>query len=274
MAIVWFWICLFLQFSWTLPFNFRRNNALILMRNKVERTGEPSNFIKRSRIENRERMEIFLEMLGIGRRSNGQDLLRYHRTQCNYMSQPWLQRPDVFYNMDPSALFLFRVFTGPLRPIFPQHNLFRFISRIYRCCKLGFPCRRVKGLQGTLNAGDGRKAVEFYIDSDILSLSILRAELHLEVSVTDQLTVIPVLTTNGIALSRFTQSRSEHVADLILDVMFLFQILKESETEDMMNEDVTELSLSLHCIQNDRHVPCNLHGVSLIHAPFLALQYE
>uniref|UniRef100_A0A6I8SNF2 Uncharacterized protein n=1 Tax=Xenopus tropicalis TaxID=8364 RepID=A0A6I8SNF2_XENTR len=262
MGTVWLWICLVIQVSWTFPMHFRKHNGLTLLRNKVESPGDPNNFIKISRTEHhlKERMDTFLEIIG-GRRSNRQDILKYHRAQCTYMSQPWTRSQDIIYQQDPSAMFLFRVFTGPLRPTFPHQNLFRYMSRIYRCCKLGFTCKRVKGLQGTWARGAGKKEVEFSIDSEIINLSILRAELHLEVSLrSNQLSVVPVLTAKGVTFSSFTELRSDHGMDLALDVMFLLQMLKETDTEEMMNEEVTELSLALHCFHNELPVPCHLYG--------------
>ncbi|KAG8455743.1 hypothetical protein GDO86_001800 [Hymenochirus boettgeri] len=275
MDMAWLWIFLLLQVSWTFPLHLRRNNGQSLLKNTVESPGDHNNFIKKSRTEQNfnERLDNFLEMIG-GRRTNRQDLLKYHRSQCSFLSQQWAWHQDIVYQPDPSAIFMLRVFTGPLRPMFPEQNLFRYISRVYKCCKLGFTCKRIKGLQGTLAFGDGKKEVEFYFDPDIFSLSILRAELHLQVSLSDQLVVIPVLMAKGRTYSSFTQLKREHFTDLALDVMFLLKMMKEMNTEDMMREDVTELSLALHCIQNDFHVPCNLYGVSMLHSPFLVLQYE
>ncbi|MEE6504535.1 hypothetical protein FKM82_005228 [Ascaphus truei] len=274
MDTVWIWLCFFLQVAWTSPVSSRRSNGHMLERNQVERTREPNNLVKGRRTENhnRERLETSLDRVGAGRWSTGQDLLRYHRTQCIHMSQPWTHGQDAVRNQDPSSVFLFSVFTGSLKPIFPQQNLFQYISRIYRCCKLGFTCRKIKGLQGTIEVGDRRKEMEFYVDLDITNLSILRAELHLEVSNSDGLTVIPVLRAKGTPHSRYLQLIRNRVSDLTLDVMFLFKMLKE--TQDVMSEDVTELSLALHCIRNEHPVPCDLNGVSLLHHPFIALQYE
>ncbi|KAM4707087.1 uncharacterized protein O3C94_003240 [Discoglossus pictus] len=241
---------------------------------KLERAGEHNNFVKRVKTENshRERMETFFEMFG--GRSKGQDFVKYHRSQCVHMSQPWIQRHEAMYSQNYSSEFSFKVFTGPLRPMYPEHNLFRYISGIYKCCRLGFTCRKIKGLQGTLKAGDGKEEVDFYIDADVYNLSILQAELHLEVSASEGLTVIPVLTAKGVEHSRFRQLRSDHLMDLALDVKFLLQILKDCDTEDTMKEEMMELRLALHCIQNEHVVPCDLHGVSLLHSPFIALHYE
>ncbi|XP_075709888.1 uncharacterized protein LOC142743224 [Rhinoderma darwinii] len=242
--------------------------------NKIERAVETNNFIKKQRSEshNRERMERILEILGADRWSKGQDILKYHRSQCNYMNQSWTQWQGSTENQDPSSVYMLNVFIRPIKPTFPQKNLFQYMSRIYRCCKLGFSCRRIKGLQGILD--EGIKEAAFNIDSDIFSLSIQRAELHLEVSADEQLTVIPVLNINGLRRSSFRQMRSGHIIDLALDVMFILQALKETDMAYTVNGVVTELSLSLHCIQNDLHVPCNLHRVSLLQPPFITLQYK
>ncbi|KAG8596895.1 hypothetical protein GDO81_002087 [Engystomops pustulosus] len=241
---------------------------------KTGRAVETNNFIKKQRTDTniREQVQNILQILSTDRWTKGQDMLKYHRSQCNYMNQSWTQWQGLMDYDEPSSVYMLRVFTGPIKPMFPQKNLFQYMSRIYRCCKLGFSCRRIKGLQGTLD--EGRREAAFYIDTDVLSLSTQRAELHLHVSADEQLTVIPILTINGLRRSSFTQMRSGHIVDVALDVMFILQALKDKEMEDAVKEDVTELSLSLLCIYNDLHVPCNGHRVSLLHSPFIALQYK
>ncbi|XP_066458068.1 uncharacterized protein [Eleutherodactylus coqui] len=256
-------LCVFIQASWTFPMYAMKTHGY-----------SADNLIKKQRSDSqhRERMENILEMFGADRWSKGQDILKHHRSQCNYMNQFWTQWQGSTDNQDASSVFMLKVFTGPLKPVFPQKNLFQYMSRIYRCCRLGFGCRRIKGLQGTLDEG-GRVAA-FYIDSDVFSSSIQRAELHLEVSAGEELTVIPELFINGLRRSSFTQIRRGPIMDLSLDVMFLLQVLKEKALADPVNEEVTELSLSLHCIQNDLQVPCNLPGAPLLQPPFIALQYR
>ncbi|KAM9329597.1 uncharacterized protein PAF06_004359 [Gastrophryne carolinensis] len=275
MSALWLWLCVLLQVSWTFPMYSRKAPGHMAIHSKLGRPGnvETNNFIKKPRSENqnRERIENMLERLAADRVSKGQDSLKYHRTQCNHMNQSWTHWQDFTNNQDPGSVYMFRVFTGPLQPTFPQRNLFQYITRIYRCCKLRLNCPKIKGLQGTLE--DGGKEIALYMDSDIFGLSVRRAELHLEVLADELVTVIPALSINGVTHSRFLQLRSGHIIDLALDIMFLLQALKEKDMEAMILEDVTELSLTLHCIKDDLHVPCSRHRVSLLHAPFIALQY-
>ncbi|XP_077136980.1 uncharacterized protein LOC143793938 isoform X1 [Ranitomeya variabilis] len=269
MSTFWLYLCVTMQVSWNLPVYSLKTLGHLPVQNKIGIAGETNNFIKQQRPE---RMDYALEILDNDRWSKGQDILRHHRSQCNYINQSWTQWQGSTDSKDPDSVYMLKVFTGPLKPIFLQKNLLQYMSRIYRCCKLGFRCRKVKGLQGTLDKGGNEAA--FYIDLDIFSLSVHRAELHFELSAEEQVTVIPVLNMNGLRHSSFTQIRRGHIIDLTLDVMFILQALKEKEMVETMTEDVTELSLSLHCIQNDLHVPCNRHGVTMLHHPFIALQYQ
>ncbi|KAM3936713.1 uncharacterized protein RB166_021792 [Leptodactylus fuscus] len=266
-----FWLCLyvFIQVSWSSPI---MNSLGHLPVHKIGRAEESNNFIKKQRSESRERTENILEIFGTDRWSKEQDILKYHRSQCNYKNQSWTQWQGSADHQDLTSVYDVKVYTGPLKPIFPQKNLFQYMGRIYRCCKLGFSCSRIKGLQGTLD--EGGRELAFYIDSDIFSLSIQRAELHLQISADDQVTVIPVLNVNGVRRSRFVEKRNGLIIDLALDVMFILQALKERDMADMVHEEVIELSLSLHCMQSDVHVPCNLHRVSLLHSPFITIQYK
>ncbi|KAM5191669.1 uncharacterized protein ACMZJ9_001633 [Mantella aurantiaca] len=273
MSILWLWLCVLLQVSWTFPMFLKKTSGHVTVHARPEKAEQPNNFIKKQKSENqsRERVEKIMAKLTADRWSKGQDSLKYHRTQCNYMNQSWTQGLDPTINQDSKSVYMFRASTGHLKATFPQKNLFQYVSRIYRCCKLRLNCPKIKGLQGTLQ--DEKREISFYIDSDNFDLSIRRAELHLEILADEQLTVIPALTINGHTHSRFTQLRNGHIIDLTLDVMFLLQALKEKEPDTMADEEVTELSLMLHCIKNELHVPCNSHRVSLLHAPFIALQY-
>ncbi|XP_077317175.1 uncharacterized protein LOC143939955 [Lithobates pipiens] len=272
MSTLWLWLCVLLQVSWTFSMFLRKTSDHVPVHAKPERAAQ-TNIIKKQRADNqnRDRIDTIMAKITADRWSKGQDILKHHRTQCNYMNQSWTYWHDSSDNQDPKSVYMFRIFTGPLKATFPQRNLFQYVSRVYRCCKLRLNCPKVKGLQGTM--ADGKKEISLYIDPDNFGLSIRRAELHLEVLADEQLTVFPVLTINGHTHSRFTQLRSGHIIDLALDVMFLLQALKEKETDSMVNEEVIELSLALHCMKNELHVPCNSHRVSLLHAPFIALQY-
>ncbi|KAM8961183.1 uncharacterized protein RCH25_036953 [Pelodytes ibericus] len=276
MNSIYLWMCLFLQVSRTLTLNSRMN-VHSPVKNNPDRTGDSSNLIKKVKIESQitENMESTPEMVEAVRQSRGQDIPKHHRSRCNSMSQAWTRGQNAIYSQQPTSVFRFKIFTGPLRPLSPQHNLVRYITRVYKCCKLGFTCNRVRGLQGTLEVGKcmGNK-VEFYVDPDVSASSVFRAELHLEVPTADQLTVIPVLTANGKQHFSFIQLKRDHTTDLILDLRFLLQILKEAESGNTMTEKVTVMSLGFHCIQQGYHVPCDMHRISLLHAPFIAFHYK
>ncbi|XP_072271534.1 uncharacterized protein [Pyxicephalus adspersus] len=271
MSSFWLWLFVLLQVSSTFPMYVRNTSGPAPMYAKPERTAQMNNLIKKQKEnQNKERIEIMAKLTD--RWSKGQDILRYHRTQCNHMNQSWTHWQDsTAVIQDSKSDYTFRVFTGPLKATFPQRNLFQYVNRVYRCCKLGLNCPKIKGLQGTLEYG--KNEINIYIDPDIFGLSIRRAELHLELLADEHLTIIPSLTLNGHTYSRFTQSRSGYITDLALDVMFLLHALKEKDVDSMAIEEVTELQLTLYCMKNELYVPCHLKKVSLLHSPFIALHY-
>lgn len=155
MSTLWLWLCLLLQVSWTFPMFLRETSGHVAMNAKQERTAQTNNFIKKQRAENqnRERVEKIMAKFTLDRLSKGQDTLKYHRTQCNYMNQSWTHWIDSADHQDPKSVYMFRVFTGQLKATFPRQNLFQYVSRVYMCCKLRLNCPRIKGLQGTLHDG-------------------------------------------------------------------------------------------------------------------------
>ncbi|XP_029427126.1 uncharacterized protein LOC115073103 [Rhinatrema bivittatum] len=201
----------------------------------------------------------------------GHEVLGYQRSQCIHMSQPWVWGHLGLLGQQMSSSFKLRLHTapsGPTRPAFPQQHLFQYIRTIYSCCKLGFACRKVKGLQGKIEVDDEGTNLEFYIDSDILGLSILRAELHLEISNPDHITVTPVLSTSATRSTSHLKLARADVSDLTLDATFLFHLLQEA------GGTRREMSLSLNCIVSQHPVPCDHHGVGLLGAPFIAILYK
>ncbi|XP_053306685.1 uncharacterized protein LOC128468855 [Spea bombifrons] len=246
-------------------------------RNNPERTDDAINLIKKIKNESQplEKVESLSETLGAGKWPNEQNPPKHQRSRCNHLSQAWTRGQDTIYSQEPSTTYQFKVFTGPLRPISPHYNLVQYMNRVYKCCKLGFNCNLVRGLQGTLDVGDEGYMVEFFLDPEVLTATVVQAELHLEVPASDQLTVIPVLTTDGVQHFSFIPLRRDKITDLVLDVRFLLPMLKEVETGNMIHEEeVTELTLGLYCIQNGYHVPCDLHGISLLRYPFIVLHYK
>ncbi|XP_069476502.1 uncharacterized protein [Ambystoma mexicanum] len=196
---------------------------------------------------------------------------RYPGPQCLHMSQPWSSGQHRLAELEDSAPFRLRAHTaasGPPRPTFPHQHLFHYIKNIYRCCKLGFACRKIKGLQGRVVLEGPLKNLDFYVDPQTLELSVQRAELHLEVSNPDHVAVVPVLKIPGFSSSSHTKMTRDDVTDVTLDVMFLFDMLRADRGV------MAELTLSLHCIQDNLLVPCDYHGVSILRAPFIALLYK
>lgn len=77
--------------------------------------------------------------------------------QCSQLTAPWTGSQPASAAADWSCVYRLKVAPmsedGPQRPVFPQQPLFRFIRRVYRCCRLGHRCGGVKGLQGRGTAG-------------------------------------------------------------------------------------------------------------------------
>uniref|UniRef100_A0A8C5LVN3 Uncharacterized protein n=2 Tax=Leptobrachium leishanense TaxID=445787 RepID=A0A8C5LVN3_9ANUR len=271
MDTFWLLMSLFLQVSQALTVN-SRNSEETPVKMHSEQTGEPSNLIKKIKPESHgvEKKDNAFEMLlEFGRWPKGQDNPKQHRSRCNSISQAWTRGQDAIYRQHPTYKLQLKVFTGLLKPVTVQDNLVRYLSKIANCCMLGFSCNRVRGLQGTLGV-DGENHVGFYMDSEVITPSVFRVELHLEVTAIEQLTVIPVVTANGHQHNSFIQLRRNHITDLILDLRFLLLMLKETETA----ETVIEIMLGFHCIHNGYHAPCDEHGIMLLNVPFIALHYK
>uniref|UniRef100_A0A8D3DIN3 Uncharacterized protein n=1 Tax=Scophthalmus maximus TaxID=52904 RepID=A0A8D3DIN3_SCOMX len=112
-------------------------------------------------------------------------------------------------------------------PVFPGQPLFNFVRRVYQCCQEGQLCRSVKGIQGRLRGG---RDVEFLFTREILSLTVTRAELHLQLSVPQHLDVRPVLPSmakRSLPTRYSVWSRGNRL-ELRVDLLFLFQSLQEA----------------------------------------------
>uniref|UniRef100_UPI0037E92EF0 uncharacterized protein n=1 Tax=Semicossyphus pulcher TaxID=241346 RepID=UPI0037E92EF0 len=111
--------------------------------------------------------------------------------------------------------------------VFPGKHLFSFVRRVYRCCQEGLNCRSVKGIQGRLR---GDTHVEFLLSRDISSLTVTRAELHLQLSNPQHLEIHPVLSymaKRDLPTKYSLWSRGDTV-ELKVDLLFLFQSLQEA----------------------------------------------
>ncbi|KAM7017948.1 uncharacterized protein LKV04_000687 [Tautogolabrus adspersus] len=153
-----------------------------------------------------------------------------HREQCAELAAPWLENTKQALEDNPTVLQL-RV--RPFSPgasqglVFPGKHLFSFVRRVYRCCQEGLNCRSVKGIQGRLR---GDTDVEFLLTRDILSLTVMRAELHLQVSNPQHLDIHPVLSSlakRDLPTRYSLWSRADTV-ELRLDLLSLFQSLQEA----------------------------------------------
>ncbi|XP_049907241.1 uncharacterized protein si:ch211-170d8.2 [Epinephelus moara] len=152
-----------------------------------------------------------------------------HRERCAELAVPWLenarQAPE-----DHATLLQLRV--RPFSPgasqglVFPGKSLFSFVRRVYHCCQDGLNCRSVKGIQGRLRGGTD---VEFLLTREILSLTIVRAELHLQLSNPQHLDIHPVLLymAKRDHPTRYSLWSRGNTVELRVDLLFLFQSLQE-----------------------------------------------
>ncbi|KAM7416341.1 hypothetical protein PAMA_018420 [Pampus argenteus] len=233
-----------------------------------------------------------------------------HRERCAELAAPWLESTQA--PRDNSTLLQLRV--RPFSPgvsrglVFPGKSLFSFVRRVYHCCQEGLNCRSVKGIQGRLR---GDTDVEFLLTREILSLTITRAELHLQLSNPQHLDIRPVLPsmTKRNLPTRYSSWSQGHTVELSVDLLFLLQSLQEvavgaggspslvnvrrmvfssrgdagalqDADADVWGDGVTTLlpapglSLVLDCSQDGVGVPCETNGVHLSHTPFMALYYR
>ncbi|XP_041643955.1 uncharacterized protein si:ch211-170d8.2 [Cheilinus undulatus] len=153
-----------------------------------------------------------------------------HGGQCAELAAPWLDNTKQSVDDNPTVLQL-RV--RPFSPgasqglVFPGKHLFSFVRRVYRCCQEGLNCRSVKGIQGRLRGDSG---VEFLLTRDNLSLTVMRAELHLQLSNPQHLDIHPVLSSlakRDLPTRYSLWSRGDTV-ELRVDLLFLFQSLQEA----------------------------------------------
>ncbi|TMS04139.1 hypothetical protein E3U43_001028 [Larimichthys crocea] len=244
--------------------------------------------------------------LGFGSEPGSGPALRAEtrRERCAELAAPWQENaraPEDHGNLLRVRVrpFTQRAAPGPgpaLGPglLFPGSSLFSFVRRVYRCCQDGASCRSVRGIQGRLR---GDSDLEFLLTSDVLSLSVLRAELHLQLSNPEHLDVRPVLSymaKRGLPTRYSLWSRGNTV-ELRVDLLFLLQSLQEAAggaaggggarlvnmrravfpptTSGALQDSAWgELGLILGCSRQGSGVSCG--GVQLSHTPFMALYYR
>ncbi|XP_036382048.1 uncharacterized protein si:ch211-170d8.2 [Megalops cyprinoides] len=162
-------------------------------------------------------------------RRRRRESLETQMEHCALLAAPWTEATGNFE--DSGQLYRLRVLSlqdgGLRRPVFPEQPLFRFVRRVYRCCQMGFHCRGVKGIQGRLTGGS---EVEFLLSADVLSVPVVRAEIHLHVLNPHHLQVEPWLPSMAKHQSptRYTAWSKGEVLELRVDTLFLFQGLQRA----------------------------------------------
>uniref|UniRef100_A0A3Q3K9J3 Uncharacterized protein n=1 Tax=Monopterus albus TaxID=43700 RepID=A0A3Q3K9J3_MONAL len=145
-----------------------------------------------------------------------------HRERCAELAAPLLENAQQVPEDNATVLHLrVRPFSprASQGPVFPEKPLFSFVRQVYHCCQEGLHCRSVKGIQGH---------VEFLFTREILSLTVMKAELHLQLSNPQHLhiqLVFPTMAKRNLATS--LRSRGNMV-ELRVDLLFLFQNLQEA----------------------------------------------
>ncbi|CAB1321810.1 unnamed protein product, partial [Coregonus sp. 'balchen'] len=151
------------------------------------------------------------------------------RQHCALLAVPWIETNAL--PMDLAQLHRLRVLSMPQgglrRAVFPEQPLFRFVRRVYHCCQLRFHCRGVKGIQGRIS---GDTDMEFLLSQDVLSVTVMRAEIHLHVLNPQQLNIEPVLSymAKRKLPTRYSLWSKDNVLELQVDLLFLFQGLQEA----------------------------------------------
>ncbi|MED6271137.1 hypothetical protein CHARACLAT_017219 [Characodon lateralis] len=166
---------------------------------------------------------------GVRRWRHGVDAAA-HRKNCTELPAPWLENKQQAPEDGTTVLQLsVRPFFPGASPdlFFPGKSLFNFIRRVYRCCKERLGCSSIKGIQGRLR---GDASVEFVLTRGILSMTIMRAELHLRLSNPRHLDInptVPFMVKHNFPTRYRLVSRGDAV-ELEVDLLFLFQHLQEA----------------------------------------------
>uniref|UniRef100_A0A3Q0SRU0 Uncharacterized protein n=1 Tax=Amphilophus citrinellus TaxID=61819 RepID=A0A3Q0SRU0_AMPCI len=150
-----------------------------------------------------------------------------HRERCAELEAPWLENTREAH-VDSGIPLQLRIRSFSPRAsrglVFPGKALFKFIRGVYRCCQEGVNCRRLKGIQGRMRGG-----TEFVLTGEILSLTVARAELHLQLSNPRHLDIRPVLPTMAKHKlpTRYSLGSRGDTVDLRVDLLFLFHSVQE-----------------------------------------------
>ncbi|GCB59847.1 uncharacterized protein [Scyliorhinus torazame] len=212
----------------------------------------------------------------MGRRETVAGLRHAH---CTRSSESW----STAASHSPASLprhVLYRVTvttasTEPPWKVFPLWHLMVFMRRFYMCCKLGYPCKRIKGYQGRL-IGHNERKMEFFLRPEYLNLDVLRAQLHVHIANPDRVVLEAEIRAKrqGITVSKTTRNATWHKhgeSELAFDTLFLFKMMKEAHFMD--GGGTTEFTLILKCSEDNNPLSCSEHGVSVLRAPFMAIGY-
>ncbi|XP_074494874.1 uncharacterized protein LOC141769567 [Sebastes fasciatus] len=251
--------------------------------------------------------------------SSGSTLRTDASRRCAELAAPWLlENTHQAAEDDDDEATRLQVRVRPFTPgassqgpvVFPGKSLFSFVRRVYHCCQEGVHCRNVKGIQGRLRGGTD---VEFLYTREILSLTVTRAELHLQLSNPQHLDIHPLLSSMAKRdlPTRYSLWSRGNTVELRVDLLFLIQSLQEAaggagggpslanmrrvafssrghppggalqDTDgDVWGDEVggtlpaLKLGLVLGCSQAGSGVSCGAGGVHLSHTPFMALYYR
>ncbi|XP_029115479.1 uncharacterized protein LOC114912479 [Scleropages formosus] len=163
---------------------------------------------------------------------DGNDAEGTRREQCALLGARWKEATgDATVPGPEISTYRVRVLPlprgGPRRAVSPEEALRSFSARVYRCCRMGFQCRGVRGIQGHVSADFH---VEFYLLPDVLLAPVVSAEVHLHISNPLHLTVepwFPYLGRHGHP-TRYGVGPGAGTLELRVDLLFLFRGLREA----------------------------------------------
>ncbi|XP_059842891.1 uncharacterized protein si:ch211-170d8.2 [Hypanus sabinus] len=196
---------------------------------------------------------------------------------CFKPSETWSAAPRTYTPFSGSVQYRVTVTTAPTEPpwkVFPLWHLMMFMKRFYSCCKLGYPCKKIKGYQGRL-LGPGNE-MEFFLRPEYLFVNVLRAQLHVNIANPDRVVLEAEIRvkTQGmtvVARTRNTLSQAMAESELAFDTLFLFKMMKEELVKE--ESGTVQFLLILRCFQNHHQLNCHDHGVIVLRAPFIVIGY-
>ncbi|XP_069562758.1 uncharacterized protein [Brachyistius frenatus] len=151
-----------------------------------------------------------------------------HRERCAQIAAPWLENTQAPGDNATLVKLCIQPFSSaPSQDlVFPGKYLCSFIRRAYRCCHEGAKCRNVRGIQGRLTENAD---VELVLTTEILSLIIVRADLHLQLSNPHHLDIRPVLPNmaKDNLPTRYSLGSLDDTVDLRVDLLFLLKRLQK-----------------------------------------------